>query len=194
MKNGATPDRIAAAARETLEDQGPSGVTMRTIAGAVGITPMALYRHYSNRDGLLNALADAGFTELAGRLEKLRPRGGFENQVLKNTGCVPRLRLRASRGSFELMFLTRREGARRYPEDFQSRRSPTATLLADVIAQAMESGYFRRDNVWDIVFELGALMQGLVLLYLGERVTMSSAEFRAFCHRSFKRHLHGLLT
>jgi AcrR family transcriptional regulator len=188
-----TTSKISAAARTLLDKEGASGVTMRMIASAVGITPMALYRHYPNRDGLLNALADAGFMELAVKLEALRLRGGIENQLLKLLDVFldygfdnPRL--------FELMFLTKREGARRYPDDFTSRRSPTANAFADVIAKAMGIGYFREDDVWEIVFETGALIQGLVLLYLGERVTMSPSEFRAFCHRSLRRHLNGLLT
>jgi hypothetical protein len=93
---------------------------------------------------------------------------------------------------FELMFLTKREGARQYPEDFRMRRSPTANVSADVIARAMETGYFRKDDVWEIVFETGALMQGLIMLYLGGRMAMSPSEFRAFCHRSFGRYLNGI--
>ena len=34
----------------------------------------------------------------------------------------------------------------------------------------MEAGLFRKDDVWEIVFETGALMQGLIMLYLGGRV------------------------
>ena len=93
---------------------------------------------------------------------------------------------------FTLMFLTKREGARQYPEDFRARRSPTANVSADVIARAMETGYFREDDVWEIVFETGALMQGLVMLYLGGRMAMSPESFRAFCHRSFGRYLNGI--
>jgi hypothetical protein len=92
------------------------------------------------------------------------------------------------------MFLTKREGARQYPEDFRARRSPTANVSADVIARAMETGYLNKDDVWEIVFETGALMQGLVMLYLGGRMAMSPSEFRAFCHRSFGRYLNGILT
>jgi Tetracyclin repressor-like, C-terminal domain len=93
---------------------------------------------------------------------------------------------------FALMFLTKREGARQYPEDFRARRSPTANVSADVIARAMETGYFRKDDVWEIVFETGALMQGLVMLYLGGRMAMPPERFRAFCHRSFGRYLNGI--
>jgi AcrR family transcriptional regulator len=188
-----TIQKIAGAARRLLDKEGVEGVTMRRVASAVGITPMALYRHYPNRDGLLNALADAGFVELAAKLAGLQLRGSSERQLLKILDVFldhafdnPRL--------FELMFLTKREGARQYPEDFRATRSPTANVIADVIAKAMETGYLRKDDVWEIVFETGALMQGLIMLYLGGRVAMSSSEFRAFCHRSFRRYLNGILT
>ncbi len=165
---------------------------MRRVAVAIGMTPMALYRHYPNRDGLLNALANQGFEKLAAKLATLRLEGSAEQRLLIILDAFldhaferPRL--------FELMFLTRREGARQFPEDFRARKSPTANLSADVITRAMEQGDLRPDDVWEIVFETGALMQGLVMLYLGGRVTLSPEEFRAYCHRSFRRYLNGIL-
>jgi AcrR family transcriptional regulator len=186
-----TTQKISSAARRLLDKEGAGGVTMRKVATAVGITPMALYRHFRNRDGLLNAVADAGFVELAASFAELRLTGRIDRQLLKILDVFldrafdnPRL--------FELMFLTKREGARQYPEDFRMRRSPTANVSADLIIRAMQTGYFRKDDVWEIVFETGALMQGLVMLYLGGRMAMSSPEFRAFCHRSFGRYLNGI--
>ena len=188
-----TTQKISNAARRLLDQEGAEGVTMRKVAAAVGITPMALYRHYPNRDGLLNTVADSGFVELAAKLAELRLAGRIDRQLLKILDVFldhafnnPRL--------FELMFLTKREGARQYPEDFRMRRSPTANASADVIARAMETGYFRKDDVWEIVFETGALIQGLIMLYLGGRMAMSPPEFRAFCHRSFGRYFNGIRT
>jgi AcrR family transcriptional regulator len=186
-----TTQKIAGAARKLLDQEGAEGVTMRRVATAVGITPMALYRHYPNRHGLLNALADAGFIELTAKLAGLRLTGEVDRQLLKILDVFldhafdnPKL--------FELMFLTKREGARQYPEDFRTRRSPTANVSADVISRAMETGYLRKADVWEIVFETGALIQGLIMLYLGGRVAMSPSKFRAFCHRSFGRYLNGI--
>ena len=186
-----TTQKIARAARRLLDKEGAEGVTMRRVANAVGITPMALYRHYPNRDGLLNTLSDDGFVELAAKLAQQRLTGGIDYQLLQILDVFldhafdhPRL--------FELMFLTKREGARQYPEDFRTRQSPTANVSADVIAAAMESGYLRKDDVWEIVFETGALMHGLVMLYLGGRMAMSPSEFRSYCHRSFGRYLNGI--
>jgi AcrR family transcriptional regulator len=152
---------------------------------------MALYRHYSNRDGLLNTLADEGFADLAERLATLRLRGEIDRQLIRILDVFVDYAFERPR-LFELMFLTKREGARQYPEDFRARRSPTANLSADVIARAMEEGYFAQADVWEIVFETGALMQGLVMLYLGGRMAVTPAEFRALCHRSFGRYLNGI--
>jgi AcrR family transcriptional regulator len=186
-----TTQKIANAAVELLDRDGAEGVTMRRVASAVGMTPMALYRHYPNRDGLLNALANDGFAKLAEKLAALKLKGSVERQLLTILEVFldhaferPRL--------FELMFLTRREGARQYPADFRARLSPTANLSADVIASAMEKGDLHKDDVWEIVFETGALMQGLVMLYLGGRVAMPQEEFRNYCHRSFRRYLNGI--
>lgn len=186
-----TSEKIARAARRLLDKEGAAGVTTRRVARAVGITPMALYRHYPNRDGLLNALADAGFVELTGRLAALELKGSLERQfetimnVYLDFGFeMPRL--------YELMFLTKREGARQFPEDFKRGTSPTANVAAGLIAKAMQEGTFRKDDVWEIVFETGALQQGMMMLYLGGRVSMTPDQFRALCHRSLRRYVHGI--
>ena len=173
---------------------------MRRVAAAVGITAMAVYRHYPDRKGLLNALADEGFSELAEKLAAVRRAGTLRSARSRSTigdrlTRVLDVNLRFALENprlFELMFLTRREGARQYPRDFAAGKSPTANLMAELVEEAMASGYFRKDDVWAIVFETGALLQGLMMLYLGGRVGMSAAQFRAFCHQSFRRYMDGI--
>jgi AcrR family transcriptional regulator len=186
-----TSEKIARAARRLLDKEGAAGVTTRRVAHAVGITPMALYRHYSNRDGLLNALANAGFSELAARLTSLVLKGGIERRLESIFDAYLDFAFQRPR-LYELMFLAQREGARQYPDDFRKRRSPTANIVADLFTQAMKDGIFRKDDVWEIVFETGALQQGMIMLYLGGRVAMTQNEFRAFCHRSMRRYANGI--
>jgi AcrR family transcriptional regulator len=191
MTTAPTVQRIATAARRLLDKEGADAVTMRRVASAVGITPMAVYRHYPNRAGLLNALADAGFDELAARLAEVRSVGDLEKRLTNILNIYLEHALQNPR-LFELMFMSRREGARRYPQDFKAGRSPTANPMAELIREGMATGYFRKDDAWEIIFEMGALLQGLVMLYLGGRMAVSPARFRAFCHRSFRRYLHGI--
>ncbi len=191
MRDGQTAARIAEAARAILDSEGHTGVTVRRVAAAVGITPMAVYRHYPDHQGLLNALAEQGFAELAVKLSALPLSGRPEDALTRVLDTYldfgfdnPRV--------FELMFLQRREGARQFPKDFRARKSPTANLFADVLRHGMDAGYFREDDCWEITFEMGALLQGLMMLFLGGRVGMSKARFRRYCRRAFERYLDGI--
>ena len=180
-----------AAAGRLLRQEGAEGVTMRRVAKAVGITPMAVYRHFADRDDLLNALADKGFEELAARVAAMIQAEDAEERLMQNLDAFLDFALEKPR-LFELMFLVRRKGARQFPGDFQEGRSPTARFSAEALEAGMRQGVFRRDDVWEIAFETGAMLQGLVMLYQGGRVGTSAEEFRALCHRAFRRYLHGI--
>jgi AcrR family transcriptional regulator len=191
MPAALTAQKIATAARRLLDREGAEAVTMRRVAEAVGITPMAVYRHYADRAGLLNALANEGFAELARRLATRRFSVDIERRLTKMANIYLEHALENPR-LFELMFLKPREGARRYPRDFKLGDSPTANLLAEVIREGVDSGYLRKDDTWEIVFEIGALSHGLILLYLGGRIGLNPARFRDFYRRSFRRYIRGI--
>lgn len=191
VRGNSTSQKIIAAAAQLLDKEGVDGVTMRRVAGIVGITPMAIYRHYPGRRALLSALADQGFEELTGHLERKRCAGNAAQQLARMMDVYldhglenPRL--------FELMFLKARKGARRYPADFRAGASPTANMVAQVVGRGIQSGHFKDDDVWEIVFALGALSHGLIMLHLGGRTGMTPAQFRAFYRRSFRRYINGI--
>src|SRR5215218_9926767 len=56
--DGGTRAAILAAAMRLLEKRGQAAVTVRGVAAAVGVTPMAIYHHFPDRDALLRLLAD----------------------------------------------------------------------------------------------------------------------------------------
>src|SRR5947209_19792208 len=191
MDREPTSKRIATAARELLDAEGVEAVTMRRVAWAVGITAMAVYRHYEDRDSLLNALADEGFTELAGKLQETRLKGEVETRMRKVLDLNLDFALAKPR-LFELMFLRPRPGARQFPRDFAAGRSPTANPFAELIAQGIRDGLFQPTDVWEVAFESGALLQGLVMLYLGGRVAATEQEFRKIVHRAMQRYVNGI--
>ena len=47
-----TADAIRAAALRILETEGPEAVSLRRVATAVGITPMAIYHHFASREAM----------------------------------------------------------------------------------------------------------------------------------------------
>jgi AcrR family transcriptional regulator len=164
---------------------------MRPVAEQVGITPMAIYRHYADRASLLNAVADQGFTELAARVGTLHLKGRLEHRLMQVVDIFLDAALQFP-NLYQLMFLVPREGARIYPRDFKAGRSPTFNPTVSILEEAMRIGELRPDDPVEIAFELSALSHGLIVLYLGGRVAQSEKEFRALHQRSFRRYLNGL--
>lgn len=57
--------RVVQAAVQHADEAGLEGLTMRHVAKALQVAPMALYRHVSNRDDLIDAMIDVVFSEIA---------------------------------------------------------------------------------------------------------------------------------
>lgn len=190
-----TVERISEVALGLLEQGGPEAVTMRVVAQAVGITPMAIYHHFPNREALLQTVTDREFDRLAAfqqaRLKKLPARARPRTVILELMhGYIDYAVARPL--LFDYVFSRERPGARRFPEDFRARRSPTATPLADAIEAGMAAGWLRQDDAWEVTMLLTGAVHGWLVLYRGNRFSYSEDEFRAFCGRGFERLLAGL--
>lgn len=60
---------IRQAAMAELRTQGAAGLSLRSVARALGMAPSALYRYFPSRDELLTDLLIAGFNDQAGAVE-----------------------------------------------------------------------------------------------------------------------------
>ena len=68
-----TRDRIFKAARKLFDEKGIEGVSLRNVAKKIGITPMAIYRHFEDKEALVDALVLDGLAEWSARVEALPP-------------------------------------------------------------------------------------------------------------------------
>ena len=59
---------LVRAARAQVADRGAASLNLRALARTVGVTHPAVYRHFSNKEALLEAVAEQGFEELAAAL------------------------------------------------------------------------------------------------------------------------------
>jgi AcrR family transcriptional regulator len=182
---------ILAAAMRLLEKGGQEAVTMRRVAKAVGVTAMAIYHHFPDRDALLRALADVESDRIGALFGSWPARGSPVRRLQKMAEshvdyafARPRL--------FAFLFLQDRPDVRRFPTDFRDRRSPMLNRVADTVAEAMVGGALREDDFWEVAVDLWAFVHGHLALYLGGRFAYSEPEFRAFFRRSLNRFLRGL--
>lgn len=189
--NSTTAGKIAECALRILEEEGPQAVSMRRVAGEVGVTAMAIYHYFANREALLNHVVDAEFARLVDFFGRTPAEAGFEAQMLGLLDGYIDYALAHPR-IFDYVFAEPRPGARRFPGDFRERRSPTLTAIADMLACWMEQGRLKRDDVWEVAMELWAHVHGYLALYRGGRFELTEEDFRALIRRSLRRLLDGL--
>lgn len=58
-KNSLSPSAVADQALAIVDAEGLEALTVRKVADAFGVTPMALYWHFANKEALLDAVGDA---------------------------------------------------------------------------------------------------------------------------------------
>lgn len=72
-KTGLTPGMIARRAIALADADGLEAVTIRRLANDLGVTPMALYWHFRNKDELLDAMAAGVFEEIVPATDESAP-------------------------------------------------------------------------------------------------------------------------
>jgi TetR/AcrR family transcriptional regulator, tetracycline repressor protein len=91
MRGALSRDKLVAAALELFDAGGADALSMRALAEAAGVTPMALYHHFSSKRDLLAAVADhvIGAAEFDGRHVDWRDqiRRCFDASVSGTLGC-----------------------------------------------------------------------------------------------------------
>jgi AcrR family transcriptional regulator len=186
-----TEQRIYRAALRLLEKKGPEAVTMRRIARAVRVTPMAIYHHFATREDLLKAVVDREFGDFLDLIGQLPAFASPEQQFVHIIDGYLEYAFRRPQ-IFDYVFSKSREDARRFPDDFRARRSPSLNPLADTVTNWMKTGRIKRDDVWEVTLQLWAHAHGYIALFRAGRFNLSQREFKALVHRSMRRLLYGL--
>jgi AcrR family transcriptional regulator len=193
MARQTTPEKILQAAHALFDSEGPDAVSMRRVAEAVGITAMAIYRHFPNRDALLKRLSDDGFNAVAHEWKA----HGKSRDPLKRLIALAEPYLDyalAHPHLFDHAFSVRRDDARKFPEDFRAGLSPTLNVVVDAIKEGMAAGLLKPDDPHDVAMAIWAQQHGLIALYRAGRFSYDEAQFRAFYKKSLRRLLDGLKT
>lgn len=189
-----TQTRIFAAARELFDQGGVEEVSMRRIAEKAGITPMAIYKHYPDKDALLNALMLDGFAAWEARVAALKADGPLAWALAMGEAFLD-FALNEPR-RYEAAFLLKASAARKYPGDFVAGRSPVISKMMTIIDQAKAQGLVADIPTIDITISFTALTEGLVDMYRAGRFA-SEEEFRVayrkalvHCLQSFREKNH----
>ncbi len=166
-----------AAAERILRAEGIGAVTTRRVAGELGVTPMALYRHFQGKEALVQALVEAGFNRWEKRLARAvktqAPRRRMENAVRAYREFAlaePRL--------FELMFLVPRPGAPAAPASLRTSPSPAFSRVIAAVEEGMRAGELPGSDPEQLILMIWSLAHGLVALHFAGRFRFDAPLFR----------------
>jgi TetR/AcrR family transcriptional regulator, tetracycline repressor protein len=85
-------DAILAAALKLVDDEGVEAMTMRRLAGTLGVNPMSIYHHLPNKAAVFAGLAEVVFAGL----DAVQPRAGLSwQEELKDAARAYRAALQA---------------------------------------------------------------------------------------------------
>ena len=181
-----TSRRIERAAWALYSRHGEPGVSVRGVARAVGLSAMALYRHYPNRDALLAALSASAFAVWEARVAAIRARTArgwlaavADAYLAFALDDPPR---------FAACFELPAAGVRRFPRDFAAGRSPAVARIAAEVQRGLDRGELAGADALTIAMILWSQAHGLIKLYRDGRFD-SAAAFR----RTYRRCLRLVL-
>ena len=89
-----SPAKILSEALALLDIEGVESLTMRAVALRAGVNPMTIYHHFQDRDGLIRALADTVYADVAppsGGTVRSRIEGllrAYRSEVVRHPGLT----------------------------------------------------------------------------------------------------------
>jgi AcrR family transcriptional regulator len=176
-------DRILAEARDVFLEHGAGGVTMRGLAARMGVTPMALYRHFDNRDDLLGAIVAHGHATFLQYLHRSLGEPTPAARLVAAGREYLAFALDHPR-SYAVMFMEHvpRKGKRTKA----TAREEVATFrfLVDRIRECAAAGVLRVEDPEDVALTVWAHVHGLVSLYLAGKLALERRDFRGLYARS----------
>jgi AcrR family transcriptional regulator len=184
-----TKDRILAAATAVLEREGIDGITIRKVAQQAKLSPMALYRHFADKDALFNALMEDGLAAWGKIVGAIRARDPMEWLQALGEAHLDFALTQPHR--YDAAFFLPAPAARRFPDDFAVGRSPTLAMVMARIDQAKSEGRLRDRPTLEIALGLAAFGQGFVSMHRANRFT-GERQFKALYRSAQRQFLDSL--
>lgn len=160
-------DRIFTAARSVLERDGIPGLSVRKVAQRAGVSPMAMYNHFADKEALLNALMEDGLVAWERIARSIRERDPMEWLERLMDAFLHFALTEPHR--FDAAFLLPATKARQYPDDFVGGRSPVVAMMMVRIDQAKADGRLGNKPALEVALALAVMAQGFVSMHRARR-------------------------
>jgi len=184
-----TKQAILTCAMAELERSGTEGFSLRAVGTAAGLTPMAVYRHFKDREALLTAVGTAAFAAWEQRLAKLKTKDPM--RWLRAAGHAYIDFALDDPARFEACFILKTRVERLYPRDFEAGRSPAVAQMMERIVAAQAAGMLEAGDPLELTMLYWTQLHGLVMLHRSGRFSLKRRAFQALVDRAMDRMLRA---
>ena len=160
--HGNLKDALIRAAHEQIEEAGAASLNLRALARELGVTHPAVYRHFKDKDALLEAVAQQGFEELAEALHASSEGGGLEHLLQTRTEAYMNFALQNPE-CLRVMFALIPAEARMKNEALYAASKRAYAALLDMVEGVEGDPYINSAVVW-------ATLHGLTILTIEKQI------------------------
>jgi AcrR family transcriptional regulator len=184
-------NKISAAAQELYLRDGIEGFSMRRVADMVGVSAPAIYRHFKNKDELLNEIVIEGLKILEGYLRPALEAATPFDRLVRMTDNYLNFALEQPK-YFDFAFLIPNPGLSPVAEEIARPDWSTFRLAVEQVAACAEAGIFPADDPLETAITIWAEVHGLITLHRTGRFGQDADLFREVYRQSVDRMLRGL--
>jgi AcrR family transcriptional regulator len=165
---------LLAEAERTLREHGVEQLSLRDLARQAGVSHAAPRRHFADRQALLNALAEAGFTRLGHEVAAAIDDAGDDHPAQLRAVATAYVRF-ATRDAalLELMFAAKNAKQSSLSRDASAH---LFTAIGDLVRQAQRAGALPPGDTERLLLLLTATMQGIATLITSGRARPGQAD------------------
>ncbi len=167
---GAFRGRAVAAAAKLFAEQGYAGVTLRSLAKALGVSPMTPYRYFENKEELFARVRTEALRRFADVQRDAVAGVDDPEEALRTLGRVyVRFALDAP-DAYHTIFDSLQAQSGKYPE-LESEQARAFSYLQAAVAAAVDAGLMQGEPL-QRAHMLWAQVHGLVSLHLAGKLVM----------------------
>jgi AcrR family transcriptional regulator len=165
---------LLAEAERTLREEGTEALSLRELARQAGVSHAAPRRHFADRQALLDALAETGFTRLADEVSASVGAAGGDYRARLRAAAAAYVRF-ATRDAalMELMFTAKNAAGSGGPREAAER---LFAVIGDLIGQGQQAGTLPPGDPYRLQLLFGATLQGIAALVTSGRIPPGQAD------------------
>jgi AcrR family transcriptional regulator len=158
-----------------IQEKGVEGLTLRAVGATLGVSRTALYRHFSDKQALLTAVAREGFRTLTTELHEAWTRGGRGRAGFEAMGEAYVRFAVTNPSHYRVMFGGLLEEGDTNPE-LGEQATNAFQVLVDALAEQQDAGLVRKDDTLLLARYIWAVVHGIAMLALDGQLKHQQAD------------------